>query len=172
MRRGELKVFLLHHLGQSLVWNGCFLCGSTICWLGVPSLWGEGWIWGEHQPCLSSGCAGLYDRGCGWCWISWHSQQRERLPAETEASLSRGRVCCLVAGVETLRIWLRLTVPLKCMRFSFSHTGTFALKEGKVQVSGAPVLYRGPALCLCRRLQFYSAAVQVLSFPLLRLAQI
>lgn len=31
-------------------------------------------------------------------------QQRVRLPAEAEATLSRGRVCCLAAGVETLRV--------------------------------------------------------------------
>ena len=104
MRRGELKVFLLHHLGQPLVWNGCFLCGSTICWLGVPSVF-EVRAGSEvnTSPVFPKGVLASMIEGVAGVGLAG-TPSRERGSQQKQASLSRGRVCCLVAGVETLRI--------------------------------------------------------------------
>ena len=85
-------------------------------------------------------------------WGQLALQQRVRLPADRGYSVKGQGLLPSCGGGNLEGLTRAESVAFKCVWFSFSHTGAFALKEGSTQVRGAPVLYRGPALCLCRHL--------------------
>ena len=150
-------------------WSGTdfFLCGSTICWLGVPSVFEvRAGSEVDSSPVFAQGVLASLIEGVAGVGLAG-------TPSRDRGYSIKGQGLLPSCGSGNLEGLTQAdSVPFKCVWFSFSHTGAFALKEGCAQVSGAPVLYRGPALCLCRCLQFCSAAVQVASFPPLWLAQI
>ena len=79
-------------------------------------------------------------------WGQLALQQRVRLPADRGYSVKGQGLLPSCGGGNLEGLTRAESVPFKCVWFSFSHTGAFALKEGSTQVRGAPVLYRGPAL--------------------------
>ena len=127
--------------------------GTDVFYVGVPYVvwvspvslrWELDLRWTPARSFLRG--AGLYDRGWGWCGSAG-------TPAESEAT-SRGRGYSVKGqgllpscGGGNLEGLIRAeSVPFKCVWFSFSHTGAFALKEGSAQVRGSCALQRSSAV--------------------------